>query len=93
MYCTVLPQYTFILEAIRFTTFVNFFDGFPNVTYCNAQKPQYIELFQMLLTDEFICKKKKGPGSHMSIFLKHPLADVFVGKMSAALQEGFNFNF
>ena len=48
--------------------------------YCNAQKPQYIELFQMLLTDEFICKKK-GPGSHMSIFLKHPLADVFVGKI------------
>lgn len=27
----------------------------------------------------------------MSIFLKHPLADVFVGKMSAALEEGFNF--
>lgn len=29
----------------------------------------------------------------MSIFLKHPLADVFVGKMFAALQEGFKFKF
>ena len=46
--------------------------------YRNAQKSQYIVLFQMLLTHKFICKKN-GLDSHMSIFLKHPIVDVFVG--------------
>jgi len=43
--------------------------------YCNAQKPQYIELFQMLLTHILFVKN-----GHMLIFLKHPLNDVFDGE-------------